>query len=206
MFKETSESERQLILRHIIFTRSLSNRIVTPSTLTNGLPIPGNTSIRSTTMSISALSSRSITFARRVARTLTTSSSSPGQAAEPRSTEVGYQVESHSAKGTVSAGGAHVAVEVKRHDDVDAVKQLTGYLELLNRDPILAPVHGVLATATIMPRRERWLKTAVSGAWFWITTGCVGSNLKARCSNPIRRRTGREQPWITHPPEPSGSC
>ena len=45
MFKETSESERQLTLRHIIFTRSLSNRIVTPSTAARPpgdlRPLPG---------------------------------------------------------------------------------------------------------------------------------------------------------------------
>jgi endonuclease len=55
-------------------------------------------------------------------------------------------------KGTAPAGGAHVAVEVKRHAGIDAVEQLTRYLELLNRDPILAPVHGVLAAQTIKPQ------------------------------------------------------
>jgi len=45
--------------------------------------------------------------------------------------------------------GAHVAVEMKRHAGIDAVEQLTRYLELLNRDPLLAPVQGVLAAQTI---------------------------------------------------------
>ena len=45
--------------------------------------------------------------------------------------------------------GGHVAVEMKRHAGIDAVEQLTRYLELLNRDPLLAPVHGVLAAQTI---------------------------------------------------------
>ena len=53
---------------------------------------------------------------------------------------------------TVSPGGAHVAVEVKRHAGIDAVEQLTRYLELLNRDPLLAPVSGVLAAQTIKPQ------------------------------------------------------
>ncbi len=53
---------------------------------------------------------------------------------------------------TASAGGAHVAVEVKRHAGIDAVEQLTRYLELLNRDPLLAPVHGILAAQTIKPQ------------------------------------------------------
>jgi RecB family endonuclease NucS len=39
----------------------------------------------------------------------------------------------------------HWAVEVKRRATIDAVEQLSRYLELLNRDPLLAPVGGVLA-------------------------------------------------------------
>jgi RecB family endonuclease NucS len=45
-----------------------------------------------------------------------------------------------------------VAVEIKRHAGIDAVEQLTRYLELLNRDPTLAPVHGILAAQTIKPQ------------------------------------------------------
>jgi hypothetical protein len=52
-------------------------------------------------------------------------------------------------EGTASAGGTYVAVEIKRHAGIDAVEQLTRYLELLNRDPLLAPVKGVLAAQTI---------------------------------------------------------
>jgi RecB family endonuclease NucS len=55
-------------------------------------------------------------------------------------------------EGTASRGGAHVAVEVKRHAGIDAVEQLTRYLELLNRDPLLTPVKGVLAAQTIKPQ------------------------------------------------------
>ena len=58
----------------------------------------------------------------------------------------------NSTEDTASAGGAHVAVEVKRHAGIDAVEQLTRYLELLNRDPLLTPVHGVLAAQTIKPQ------------------------------------------------------
>jgi RecB family endonuclease NucS len=43
----------------------------------------------------------------------------------------------------------HWAVEVKRVAGIDAVEQLTRYVELLNRDPLLAPVGGVLAAQTI---------------------------------------------------------
>ena len=58
----------------------------------------------------------------------------------------------NSTEDTASAGGAHVAVEVKRDAGIDAVEQLTRYLELLNRDPLLRPVHGVLAAQTIKPQ------------------------------------------------------
>jgi len=46
----------------------------------------------------------------------------------------------------------HVAVEVKRRAGIDAVEQLTRYLELLNRDSHLAPVRGVLASQSIAPQ------------------------------------------------------
>lgn len=45
-----------------------------------------------------------------------------------------------------------MAVEVKRRATIDAVEQLTRYLELMNRDPLLRPVRGVLAAQTIAPQ------------------------------------------------------
>ncbi|CAM3569125.1 endonuclease NucS [Occultella aeris] len=51
-----------------------------------------------------------------------------------------------------SAGGTSVAVEIKRRGDIDGVEQLTRYLELLNRDPLLAPVDGVFAAQEIKPQ------------------------------------------------------
>jgi endonuclease len=48
--------------------------------------------------------------------------------------------------------GASVAVEIKRRGEIDGVEQLTRYLELLNRDPLLAPVRGVLAAQEIRPQ------------------------------------------------------
>ena len=50
------------------------------------------------------------------------------------------------------ADGAHVAVEIKRRGEIDGVEQLTRYLELLNRDPLLAPVAGVFAAQEIKPQ------------------------------------------------------
>ena len=49
------------------------------------------------------------------------------------------------------AGGT-VAVEVKRRGEIDGVEQLTRYVELLGRDPLLAPVRGVLAAQEIKPQ------------------------------------------------------
>ncbi|GAA2002626.1 endonuclease NucS [Brevibacterium samyangense] len=48
--------------------------------------------------------------------------------------------------------GTAVAVEIKRRGDIDGVEQLTRYLELMNRDPLLAPVTGVFAAQEIKPQ------------------------------------------------------
>ncbi|GAA4805004.1 endonuclease NucS [Actinomycetospora chlora] len=50
------------------------------------------------------------------------------------------------------AAGASVAVEIKRRGEIDGVEQLTRYLELLNRDPLLAPVAGIFAAQQIKPQ------------------------------------------------------
>ena len=48
--------------------------------------------------------------------------------------------------------GASVAVEIKRRGEIDGVEQLTRYLELLGRDPLLAPVSGIFAAQEIRPQ------------------------------------------------------
>jgi endonuclease len=48
--------------------------------------------------------------------------------------------------------GVAVAVEIKRRGEIDGVEQLTRYLELLNRDPLLAPVQGIFAAQEIKPQ------------------------------------------------------
>lgn len=51
--------------------------------------------------------------------------------------------------------GLSVAVEIKRRGDIDGVEQLTRYLELLNRDPLLTTngrVRGVFAAQAIKPQ------------------------------------------------------
>ncbi|QWF82561.1 Endonuclease NucS [Amycolatopsis sp. CA-230715] len=50
--------------------------------------------------------------------------------------------------------GKSVAVEIKRRGEIDGVEQLTRYLELLNRDPLLAPVQGVFAAQLIKPQAK----------------------------------------------------
>lgn len=50
------------------------------------------------------------------------------------------------------ADGRTVAVEIKRRGEIDGVEQLTRYLELLNRDSLLAPVTGVFAAQQIKPQ------------------------------------------------------
>jgi endonuclease len=50
------------------------------------------------------------------------------------------------------ARGGTIAVEIKRRGEIDGVEQLTRYLELLNRDPLLAPVRGVFAAQEIKPQ------------------------------------------------------
>ena len=53
------------------------------------------------------------------------------------------------------ASGASVAVEIKRRGEIDGVEQLTRYLELLNREPLLTakgPVRGIFAAQAIKPQ------------------------------------------------------
>ena len=48
--------------------------------------------------------------------------------------------------------GATIAVEIKRRGEIDGVEQLTRYLDLLNRDPLLSPVRGIFAAQEIKPQ------------------------------------------------------
>ena len=50
------------------------------------------------------------------------------------------------------AEGRTVAIEIKRRGEIDGVEQLTRYLELMNRDPHLAPVTGIFAAQVIKPQ------------------------------------------------------
>ncbi|AWE43495.1 MULTISPECIES: endonuclease NucS [unclassified Actinobaculum] len=48
--------------------------------------------------------------------------------------------------------GGHIAVEVKRRGEIDGVEQLTRYLDLLGRDPLLTPLRGIFAAQEIRPQ------------------------------------------------------
>jgi len=48
-----------------------------------------------------------------------------------------------------SSSGTHVAVEIKRRGEIDGVEQLTRYLDLLRRDPLLGTVDGIFAAQVI---------------------------------------------------------
>lgn len=50
------------------------------------------------------------------------------------------------------AQGVPVAVEVKRRGEIDGVEQLTRYLELLGRDPLLPGLRGIFAAQVIKPQ------------------------------------------------------
>ncbi|MEJ6548088.1 MULTISPECIES: endonuclease NucS [unclassified Corynebacterium] len=52
------------------------------------------------------------------------------------------------------ADGQTVAVEIKRRGGIDGVEQLSRYVDLLNRDELLAPVQGVFAAQEIKPQAK----------------------------------------------------
>ena len=56
------------------------------------------------------------------------------------------------------------------------MEQLTRYLELLNRDPLLAPVAGIFAAQEIKPQARVLARTGASAAWWSTTTRCAASS------------------------------
>ena len=65
---------------------------------------------------------------------------------------VGVEIASAGKVDRSAPAARYVAVEIKRRANIDAVEQLTRYLELLNRDTSLAPVSGVLAAQMVAPQ------------------------------------------------------
>ena len=91
------------------------------------------------------------------------------------------------------ADGATVAIELKRRGDIDGVEQLTRYLELLNRDPLLAPVRGIFAPSRSSRRPRSWPTTAASTASPWTTTPCAASTT----ANPGSSKPALRRPFAT---------
>jgi RecB family endonuclease NucS len=48
--------------------------------------------------------------------------------------------------------GRYVAIEIKRRGEIDGVEQLSRYLELLRRDPLLGEVEGMLVAQVVKPQ------------------------------------------------------
>jgi len=57
-----------------------------------------------------------------------------------------------------SSSGTHVAVEIKRRGEIDGVEQLTRYLDLMRRDPLLGTVEGIFAAQVIKPQARTLAK------------------------------------------------
>jgi RecB family endonuclease NucS len=57
-----------------------------------------------------------------------------------------------------------IAVEIKRIGTIDAVEQLTRYLERIRLDPAMAECHGILAAQAVKPQ-ARVLAEARGIAW-----------------------------------------
>ena len=119
--------------------------------------------------------------------------------------------------------GRSVAVEIKQRGEIDA-KQLTRYLELLNRDPLLTPVAGVFAAQQIKPQartlaEDRGIRCLTLDydsmrAWTATSSGCSNAADDAgqdgrtdKCGRPSARRdgpTGR-LPWLMQRDDAGGS-
>lgn len=63
------------------------------------------------------------------------------------------------------ADGQAVAVEIKRVGEIAGVEQLSRYLERMERDPLLAPVRGVLAASEVRPQAR---VLAESRGIYWV--------------------------------------
>ena len=84
--------------------------------------------------------------------------------------------------------GVAVAVEIKRRGEIDGVEQLTRYLELLNRDPLLAPVRGVFAAQEIKPQARTLAEDRGIRASCSTTTCCAASTTsRTACSDAVGR-------------------
>ncbi|NJC22807.1 hypothetical protein BJ994_001883 [Arthrobacter pigmenti] len=104
--------------------------------------------------------------------------------------------------------GRTVAIELKRRGDIDGVEQLTRYLELLNRDPLMAPVKGVYAAQQIKPQarvlaQDRGIDCltldydAMRGVDD-VDSRCAGSTTSIRASSDVTPGRGTVVPVQRH--------
>ena len=77
-----------------------------------------------------------------------------------------------------------IAVEIKRVATIDAVEQLTRYLEFIRRDPPMGECRGVLAAQQLSPRRARSPSLAGSRC-FEIDLAVAARRARARF-DPVR--------------------
>ena len=100
------------------------------------------------------------------------------------------------------AAGLSVAVEIKRRGDIDGVEQLTRYLELLNRDPLLntkGAVRGIFAAQEIKPQAR------VLAEDRGITCATVDYDALRGLDDPSHRLFWRHWPRYTRQPRPRWS-
>ena len=88
------------------------------------------------------------------------------------------------------AGDGWVAVEIKRIGTIDAVEQLSRYLDCIRVDSARAACRGVLAAQTIKPQAVALADSRGIGASRSISRCCAASaSPSSRCSPSSARRT-----------------
>ena len=87
--------------------------------------------------------------------------------------------------------GHSVAVEIKRRSRKRSTdgQRLTRYLELLNRDPLLVPVHGVFAAQEIRPQASAY------GSFFGLPGRDSESPSPRQARSSRSHRRNRSLPW-----------
>ena len=82
-----------------------------------------------------------------------------------------------------------IAVEIKRIGTIDAVEQLTRYLERIRLDPALGECRGVLAAQVVKPQARVLAEAGASPGWRSISRCCGASaSPRSRCSGHRLRR------------------
>ena len=80
-----------------------------------------------------------------------------------------------------------IAVEIKRIGTIDAVEQLSRYLERIRLDPGKADCRGVLAAQSSSPRPASWPNPAASPGSRWTSRNSAASANRRSRSSPDER-------------------